>query len=141
MVGDRHFAHEAPFLASLAPQDRGPFGDEKGTDPALLQPGGGRFRIGDHEPELMDVRQLVLVPEFAGQAVNSLPKITGIQQVVFAALLALLAGAIEPTLSGSALVLAGVVLALVPAALWLAFFYAQDRLEPELKGYVRAFLF
>ncbi len=56
--------------------------------------------------------------------------------VVFAALLALLAGAVNPMLSGSGLVVAGVVLALVPAALWLAFFYTQDRLEPEPKTYV-----
>jgi RsiW-degrading membrane proteinase PrsW (M82 family) len=47
-----------------------------------------------------------------------------------------LAGWIEPVFSGTFLYLAGVVLALVPAALWLAFFYQQDRLEPEPKGYV-----
>ncbi|MBN1658729.1 MAG: PrsW family intramembrane metalloprotease [Anaerolineae bacterium] len=56
--------------------------------------------------------------------------------VVFAAVVAVLAGQVKPALSGPGLVLAGVVLALVPAALWLAFFYAQDRLEPEPKTYV-----
>jgi RsiW-degrading membrane proteinase PrsW (M82 family) len=56
--------------------------------------------------------------------------------VVFAALLALLAGLAGPALEGTALVLAGVILALVPSGLWLAFFYAQDRLEPEPKSYV-----
>lgn len=56
--------------------------------------------------------------------------------VLFAAVVALLAGGDRLTLAGSGLVLVGVVLALVPAALWLAFFYAQDRLEPEPKTYV-----
>jgi protease PrsW len=63
----------------------------------------------------------------------------GIQIVgiaLFAALFAWLARQVQPTLEGTGLVLAGVVLALVPAVLWLAFFYAQDRLEPEPKGYV-----
>ena len=32
----------------------------------------------------------------------------------------------------------GIVLALVPAGLWLWFFYSQDRLEPEPRGYVAA---
>lgn len=56
--------------------------------------------------------------------------------VLFAVAVALLAGALQPALTGAALVLAGVALALITAALWLAFFYAQDRLEPEPKGYV-----
>jgi RsiW-degrading membrane proteinase PrsW (M82 family) len=49
---------------------------------------------------------------------------------------ALLLRGTAPVLSGAALAAAGVGLALAPAALWLAFFYAQDRLEPEPKGYV-----
>ncbi len=56
--------------------------------------------------------------------------------VVLAAALALVAGALKPALAGSGLLAVGVVLALVPAALWLAFFYIQDRLEPEPKTYV-----
>ena len=40
------------------------------------------------------------------------------------------------TLRGWPLTLAGVILALIPAGLWLIVFYAQDRLEPEPKGYV-----
>lgn len=58
--------------------------------------------------------------------------------LVFAVAAALLAGAIKPALSGAWLTAVGVVLALIPAALWLAFFYAQDRLEPEPKGHVLA---
>jgi RsiW-degrading membrane proteinase PrsW (M82 family) len=42
----------------------------------------------------------------------------------------------QPALSGVGLTVAGAVLALIPALLWLAFFYAQDRLEPEPKGHV-----
>lgn len=39
-------------------------------------------------------------------------------------------------LSHSGLVFAGVVIAFVPAVIWLTFFYSQDRLEPEPKGMV-----
>ena len=42
----------------------------------------------------------------------------------------------KPQLSGGALVLTGLTLALVPATLWLIFFYQQDRLEPEPVGNV-----
>jgi RsiW-degrading membrane proteinase PrsW (M82 family) len=42
----------------------------------------------------------------------------------------------EPTLEGGALVVTGIILALVPAAIWLVFFYLQDRVEPEPKRYV-----
>lgn len=52
-----------------------------------------------------------------------------------AGLVALGATQIGP-LSGPALLLAGVLLALVPSALWLGFFYQQDRLEPEPKAQV-----
>jgi len=45
---------------------------------------------------------------------------------------------IDPTLSGWPLVAVGLVLTLIPALIWLIFFYQQDRLEPEPKGYVFA---
>lgn len=65
---------------------------------------------------------------------------SGVAYVVAIALFAMgaafLLRTIQPSLSGAGLTLAGVVLALTPAALWLAFFYVQDRLEPEPKGYV-----
>jgi RsiW-degrading membrane proteinase PrsW (M82 family) len=57
-------------------------------------------------------------------------------QVLFVLVVAGLVALLRPTLSGWALVVTGLVLALVPAILWLAFFYQQDRLEPEPKGYV-----
>lgn len=48
----------------------------------------------------------------------------------------------QPRLEGVPLVLLGIVLALVPAAIWLAFFYHQDRREPEPKRVIaRVFLF
>ena len=42
----------------------------------------------------------------------------------------------KPQMGGVVLVLVGLVLALVPAAVWLVFFYVQDRLEPEPVGNV-----
>ncbi len=66
----------------------------------------------------------------------------GVAQVVglllFVVLVELIASLARPRLEGVALAAAGVILAVVPAFLWLAFFYRQDRLEPEPKGYVLA---
>jgi RsiW-degrading membrane proteinase PrsW (M82 family) len=56
--------------------------------------------------------------------------------LVFVGAVAGLVSVTELTLDGAALVWAGIVLALVPALLWLGFFYQQDRLEPEPKQYV-----
>jgi RsiW-degrading membrane proteinase PrsW (M82 family) len=42
----------------------------------------------------------------------------------------------RPTIEGGMLVVVGVLLALIPAVIWLVFFYLQDRLEPEPKRYV-----
>jgi len=56
--------------------------------------------------------------------------------LVFVGLVAGLVSIVDFSLEGTALLLAGIVLALVPALLWLAFFYQQDRLEPEPKQYV-----
>lgn len=56
--------------------------------------------------------------------------------VTFAVVAAIAARVISPALEGTALIIAGVVLAVVPAALWLVFFYLQDLLEPEPKRYV-----
>jgi len=51
---------------------------------------------------------------------------------VFSAVVALLAGNLG-VLSRPALIAIGLFLAIVPSALWLIFFYRQDRLEPEPK--------
>ncbi|NWF63178.1 MAG: PrsW family intramembrane metalloprotease [Chloroflexi bacterium] len=44
--------------------------------------------------------------------------------------------ALKPQFTPSTLLLTGVFLALVPAFIWLVFFYMQDRAEPEPKGFV-----
>jgi len=43
---------------------------------------------------------------------------------------------LKPTFSMGGLLLTGIIMALVPAMLWLGFFYRQDQLEPEPKGMV-----
>ena len=65
---------------------------------------------------------------------------TGVVQIIalilFVVLVEVVLSSVQITLSATGLVLAGLVLALIPALIWLAFFYTQDRLEPEPKGYV-----
>jgi RsiW-degrading membrane proteinase PrsW (M82 family) len=56
--------------------------------------------------------------------------------LIFVAAVVALDTVLKPKLSGGGLVVTGVILALVPAALWLIFFYQQDRLEPEPVGFV-----
>jgi RsiW-degrading membrane proteinase PrsW (M82 family) len=59
-----------------------------------------------------------------------------ISLIVFVGIVYVLDGAIKPVFTASTLLMTGVVLALVPAAIWLVFFYLQDRIEPEPKGFV-----
>src|SRR5687768_6734158 len=60
----------------------------------------------------------------------------GIIQIVavgiISAIIAFLAGQLGP-LDSTLLIVVGVILAIVPSAVWLYFFYRQDRLEPEPK--------
>lgn len=56
--------------------------------------------------------------------------------VVFVGVVYALNKLLAPVLAGSVLIWAGVFLALVPAFIWMAFFYLQDRAEPEPKGFV-----
>lgn len=44
--------------------------------------------------------------------------------------------ALSPSLDDLALTVVGIVMALVPAGIWLAFFYRRDRLEPEPRAMV-----
>ncbi len=62
--------------------------------------------------------------------------ITLIVLLIFVAAVAAIDVALQPQLSGIGLLAVGVVLALVPAVLWLIFFYLQDRVEPEPVGHV-----
>ncbi|MFV9506769.1 MAG: PrsW family intramembrane metalloprotease [Oscillochloridaceae bacterium umkhey_bin13] len=57
---------------------------------------------------------------------------------LLAALVAFLADRFLGPLSGTALMVAGVLLAIIPSALWMGFFYRQDRLEPEPKTQILA---
>lgn len=56
--------------------------------------------------------------------------------IVFVGIVYALDAALKPVFTASSLLLSGVFLALIPAAIWLVFFYMQDRIEPEPKGYV-----
>jgi RsiW-degrading membrane proteinase PrsW (M82 family) len=56
--------------------------------------------------------------------------------VIFAAIVALLGRVLPGTLEGPVLLAAGVIIAVVPALVWLVAFYLQDRQEPEPKEYV-----
>lgn len=56
--------------------------------------------------------------------------------LLFVGVVLLLVRFVQPTLTGTPLVLVGLLLALVPAIVWLGVFYQQDRLEAEPKGYV-----
>lgn len=59
-----------------------------------------------------------------------------ISLVVFVGVVYGLDSALKPVFTTSTLLLTGVFLALVPAAIWLTFFYLQDRAEPEPKHFV-----
>ena len=56
--------------------------------------------------------------------------------VVFVGIVYVLDLVLHPVLTGTELILAGLLLALVPAVIWMVFFFLQDRLEPEPKGYI-----
>lgn len=62
--------------------------------------------------------------------------VTLIVLLIFVAAVVAIDVALQPQLSGIALLAVGVVLAIVPAVLWLIFFYLQDRVEPEPVGHV-----
>ncbi len=58
----------------------------------------------------------------------------------FSLIVVLIANAIGP-LEGAPLLLSGIFLAVVPTALWLVYFYREDRLEPEPKTRIAAVFF
>lgn len=59
-----------------------------------------------------------------------------ISLIVFVGVVYALDGALQPVFTPNTLLFTGIVLALIPAAIWLVFFYLQDRAEPEPKGFV-----
>ena len=56
--------------------------------------------------------------------------------IVFVAIVLAVDALMKPQLGGFMLLAVGIVLAIVPAMLWMVFFYLQDRLEPEPVGHV-----
>ncbi|MCS7059624.1 MAG: PrsW family glutamic-type intramembrane protease [Anaerolineae bacterium] len=58
--------------------------------------------------------------------------------LAYVAIAELVVAVFNPTISRDWLLPVGMVLAIVPAAIWMAFFYAQDRGEPEPRQYVLA---
>jgi RsiW-degrading membrane proteinase PrsW (M82 family) len=80
-------------------------------------------------------RHFAKVNSHRGSAWRSI-LLTIVALLAFALGVAAIARWLPPTLEGAPLVLLGLFLALVPAGLWLIFFYVQDLLEPEPKSYV-----
>jgi len=62
--------------------------------------------------------------------------VTVVALVLFVLLVALIAGRTQPHLEGLGLFVIGLLLAIVPAFVWMAFFYLQDRREAEPKRLV-----
>jgi len=89
---------------------------------------GGRLYCSEHYANVTKDRK--------GLWTSGVVEIGGV--LAFSALVAFLAWLIKPKFSGTPLIVIGTILALVPAALWMVFFYRQDRLEPEPKRYVIA---
>jgi RsiW-degrading membrane proteinase PrsW (M82 family) len=89
---------------------------------------GGRLYCPEHYATVTKDRK--------GLWTSGLVEIGGV--LAFNALVAFLAWLIKPNLSGTPLIVIGTILALIPAVLWMVFFYRQDRLEPEPKQYVIA---
>ena len=87
---------------------------------------GGRYYCETHYAKVAQDRRSVWA--------SGVVQIVGV--LVFVGLVALIVSRTKLVLDGAALVWAGIVLALIPALLWLGFFYQQDRLEPEPKGFV-----
>lgn len=56
--------------------------------------------------------------------------------IIFVVVVYALDNALQPVFNPTTLLLAGIFLALIPAGIWLVFFYLQDRAEPEPKEYV-----
>lgn len=56
--------------------------------------------------------------------------------LIFVGLIAFIEPLLPTDLSRGALIVLGIIVALVPALLWLAFFYQQDRREPEPKKHI-----
>jgi len=106
---------------------------------------GGRICCVCHRPLGDEARVLggrLYCPEHYARVTTERKSVwtSGVIEIVaviaFGALMGLVAWLAKPRLTGAALVGVGVLLSLIPAAIWMVFFYRQDRLEPEPKSYV-----
>jgi RsiW-degrading membrane proteinase PrsW (M82 family) len=66
-----------------------------------------------------------------GMWISTVALIVGL--IIFALLISALSPTLVASLQSSGLMITGIILALIPAAIWLVVFYLQDRLEPEPK--------
>src|SRR3990172_3330712 len=87
---------------------------------------GGRWFCDEHYAKATYKRQGVWRSELLGI----------VALIVFVAAIVALDAALKPDFTRAGLMLVGIVLAVVPAVLWLFVFYRQDRLEPEPVGNV-----
>ncbi|HEY4687799.1 MAG TPA: PrsW family glutamic-type intramembrane protease [Anaerolineae bacterium] len=87
---------------------------------------GGRWFCDEHYQKATHMRR--------GAFRSGVLAVVGL--LVFVALVIGLDQVLKPDLAITPLLLVGIVLAIVPAVLWLIFFYQQDRLEPEPVGHV-----
>lgn len=87
---------------------------------------GGRYYCEEHYAKVTRERK--------GAWQSGIAEIVAV--LLFVILIEIIFSLAKPNLTGTSLLLAGVVMALVPAVIWMVFFYRQDRLEPEPKVYV-----
>ncbi len=106
---------------------------------------GGRICCICHKPLGDEARLLggrLYCPAHYGQVTKEHRSIwaSGVVEIVavlaFVVVMALASWLFKPRVSGAALVWTGIILSIIPAAIWMVFFYRQDRLEPEPKSYV-----
>ncbi|MEM7030590.1 MAG: PrsW family glutamic-type intramembrane protease [Chloroflexota bacterium] len=69
-----------------------------------------------------------------GTWISTIGLIVGL--VLFALIVSTVGSSLTTSLSTGGLILAGILLSIIPAVLWLTIFYLQDRVEPEPKSYV-----
>ena len=77
-----------------------------------------------------------LKKSFLRKSHNKSNLITVIILAVFVLLVYGFQALVKPEFGPTSLIIAGIIIAIIPAILWLVFFYQQDVLEPEPKGMV-----
>lgn len=98
---------------------------QQALGPGAKELGGRWYCLAHYERVSMDRR---------GVWQAGVAEIVGL--LILVGLVELIVGVARPQLQGVGLMAASVAIALVPALVWLSFFYQQDRREPEPKGQV-----